>query len=381
MTRREYDNVTVAVIIQNVGGDLRLRGRAGNRLMIDGECADVQQLGEGQPYVVRCGGDARITVPDDISVSVQQVGGDAKITEVSGDLDIHTISGDLVVRSVETVQIKTVGGDLRLKRAGGSVTIDNVGSDATIRDIYGDVWVTNIGSDLYLRNIEGNCVVENTGSDLVLNINFQPEFEYRFGAGSDILCRVQENANASFILPPSTETNLEVAAEVNEDDDGMQSIVLGEGRAKVYITDADTLRLVGEDDDYMINFGVQIEEELEARLSTLEEKLSQQLEGLDERIQAKATIWASQAERAAERAQQQAERAVQRVQRSMERNSKKRKRGPGPRRIDLTMRGMTSREKESDPVSEQERLMILQMVQDGRITIEEAERLLSALDS
>jgi hypothetical protein len=35
----------------------------------------------------------------------------------------------------------------------------------------------------------------------------------------------------------------------------------------------------------------------------------------------------------------------------------------------------------TDPVSEQERLMILQMVRDNKITIEEAERLLSALDS
>ena len=35
----------------------------------------------------------------------------------------------------------------------------------------------------------------------------------------------------------------------------------------------------------------------------------------------------------------------------------------------------------ADPVSEQERLMILQMVRDNKISIEEAERLLSALDS
>ncbi|MBN1566159.1 MAG: hypothetical protein JXA10_20140, partial [Anaerolineae bacterium] len=264
MTRREYDNVTVAVIIQNIGGDLRLRGRPGDRLLVDGEGVDVQQLGEGQPYVVRCGGDARIIVPEAIAVSVQQVGGDAKITEINGDLDINAIGGDLVVRSVDGVQIKTIGGDLRLKRASGPVTIDNIGSDATIRDIDGDVWVTDIGSDLYLRNIEGNCVVENVGSDLVLNINFQSETEYRFGAGSDILCRIQENADVTFILPPDTEITLDIDAEVNENDEGMKSITLGEGRATVDITGANSLRLVGEDEDYMINFGVQIEEELEA---------------------------------------------------------------------------------------------------------------------
>ncbi|MCD4687284.1 MAG: hypothetical protein K8S97_15255, partial [Anaerolineae bacterium] len=86
-----------------------------------------------------------------------------------------------------------------------------------------------------------------------------------------------------------------------------------------------------------------------------------------------------QAEQIAERAQQQAERAAERVRRKMERSAK-RKRDPGPRRIQFALGSDGTPKRKKDPVTEQERLLILQMVQENKITIEEAERLLAALD-
>lgn len=381
MTRIEYEHVTVPVIIQAIGGDLRLRGRDGNWLIVEGDDAHAEQLGEGQPYVVSCGGDARITVPDTVDVSVQNVGNDAKVTDLGGETDIQNVGGDLVVRNTNGVRIKTVSSDLRIKRIEGNVTVETVGSDATIREIGGAVWVSTIGSDLYLRNIDGGCTVENVGSDLVLSIEFSPGKEYRFSAGGDILCRVPPDTDARFILPLDSGVRLDVAAEIIENEDEDQQIVtLGDGSATVYIDNADALRLVGEGEEFMINFGIQIEEELESRLSSLEEKLSSQLEGLDERIQARTEKFASQAEKFAERAQKQAERAAERIRRSMERQTRKRK--PGPRRVTMSVHSDEARKrKDTEPVSEQERLLILQMVQESKISIEEAERLLAALDS
>jgi hypothetical protein len=380
MTRFAQENVRVPVIIQTVGGDLRLRGRPGGWLVMEGDAAQVEQIGEGQPYVVRCDGDARLTVPDNVAVSIQNVGGDAKLTDLGGVTDIHNIGGDLIARNIGSAQIKNVGGDLRLKRADGPVTVERVGADATIREVGGAVRVAQVGADLYLRNVEGGCVAENIGADLVLNIGFLPGQEYRFGAGGDILCRVQSETNARFIAPADTEIRLDVAVEsATSEDDDQQIITVGDGSATVQITRADTLQLVGEEDDYMVNLGTQIEEELDARMSSLEEKLSRQLEGLDERIFAKTEQFASQAERFAHRAQRQAERARERVMRSMERQAVKRKPGPG-RRIIASARIGESPSRASDPVTEQERLMILQMVRDNKISIEEAERLLSALE-
>jgi hypothetical protein len=379
MNRIEYDQVNVPVVVQLIGGDLRLRGRPGDLLIVEGDDPQVQQIGENQPYVVRCGGDARITVPENVNVSIQQVGADAKITDLAGSLEIKTIGADLVVRGVQNIQIKNVGSDLRIKRADGNVTIENVGADATIREVSGTVWVANVGSDLYVRNVEGSCIAERVGSDLVLSLDFLPDRDYRFRAGSDILCRVQADTDVQFIMPPDLDVHLDVAADMTEEGDH-QIVTLGEGRAKVTIIGAESLRLVGEEEDYMLTLGVQIEEELDARMSTLEEKLSERLAGLDERIQSRAEQFASQAERLTRRAEREAERAADHIRRSFDRQTFKRKRDSGPRRMSFSAAIGGAPGRKSEPVSEQERLMILQMVRENKISIEEAERLLAALD-
>jgi hypothetical protein len=391
MARIEKENVAVPVVIQMVAGDLRLRGRTGDRLVIDGDGARIEQIGEGQPYVVSCAGDVRIAMPDTVKVSVQQVGGDAKITDLGEDIDVQAVGGDLSMRNVHGIQVKTVGGDLRIKHADGNVTVEAVGSDATIREVDGSVWIAAVGSDLYVRNVGGSCVVERVGSDLVLSLDFAPDRDYRFNAGSDIFCRVRPDANVTFVLPADTELQIGVDADTKEqEDEGQRTVTLGDGSATVHVSGASTLNLVGEEEDYedyMIDFGAQIGEELEARLSTLEEKLGQHLDGLDERIQAKTVYLTEKAERIAEHARQQAERAAERAQRQAERAMRnmdrqmKKKRGRTPGTFTRGAPASSPPPRPSEPVTEQERLLILKMVQENKISIEEAERLLAALDS
>jgi hypothetical protein len=390
MAHVERENVADPVVIQMVAGDLRLRGRAGDRLVIDGDNAHVEQIGDRQPYLVSCAGDARIAVPDEVKVSVQQVGGDARITDLGADIDVQAVGGDLSMRNVQGIQVKAVGGDLRIKHADGNVTVETVGADATIREVDGALWIAAVGADLYVRNVEGSCVVERVGSDLVLSLDFAPDREYRFSAGADVFCRVKPDTNATFVLPADTELQIGVDAAEETQDDGQRRVTLGDGSATVHIIAATTLNLVGEEEeyeDYMVDFGAQIGEELEARLSTLEEKLSQRLDGLDERIQAKTIRLTEQAEKIAERARQQAERAAERAQRQAERAMRnmdrqmKKKRGTGARHGHLGTPPGGPSPRPSEPVTEQERLLILKMVQENKISIEEAERLLAALDS
>ena len=76
-------------------------------------------------------------------------------------------------------------------------------------------------------------------------------------------------------------------------------------------------------------------------------------------------------------------RAAERVRRTMEQWDAKPKRARKAKRVGFTLEGLDTRAApppRRDPVTEQERLMILKMVQEGKITIEEAERLLAALE-
>lgn len=382
MTRIEQEGIRAPIIVRRIDGDLRLRGRAGSRLSVDGEGAQVEHLGNGQPYVVTTMGDCRLAVPDDVAVSVQFIGGDAKLTDLGGELAVQKVGGDLSVRGASAVTVREVGGDMRIKHADGDVMVGSVGGDATIREVQGAVRVANVGADLYVRNVEGSCVVENVGSDLVVSLDFQPDAEYRFGAGAGILCRVQPDTSATFILPSGTEVELDVPAERVQDDGSDQQVIrVGGGAVSVVVTHAALLHLVGEDEGDSLNFGLRIEEEIEARLSSLEEKLNQQLEGLDERIQARTEQFASQAARWADHAQRQAAKAAERAQQRVERETKTRHKREfrGPWNFGRPTPPHPPA-RHSEPVREEERLMILKMVQDGKISIEEAERLLAALE-
>lgn len=379
MKRIEEVNVNAPVVVQAVSGDLILRGRDGNALMIDGDTPQLEYLGGSQPYLVRCNGDCRLLLPPKMSVVIQHVAGDARVADLDGMTEIQNIGGDLTVGHVRNVVIDNVGGNLRLKWADQDVRIKNIGGDATLREVCGNLTIGNVGADVYIRGVDGNCTVEHSGDDLVLNIAFHPDHEYRFGAGGDILCRIQPETDARFVLPPDMRYELDVEANITETENGKQTvIVVGEGRATVTLTAGRELRLIGEAEDYVFNLGAQIEEELEARLSSLEEKLSRQFEGLDERIQAHTEQFAEKAARFASRAERQAERA----RRSLERKMKSRKREFGGVRFTwgFPPEPPPPPRPPAEPVSEEERLMILRMVQDKKITIEEAERLLAALE-
>ncbi len=379
MTHMEYDDVRGPLIVQQVGGDLRIRGRSDARLVVDGDGVQVQRPPDDGPIGVQSTGDLRLSVPAGMEISVQNVEGDAKLTEIGGAVHVQNVDGDLVVRQASVVDIQAVGGDLRLKGIGGDVDVRTVSGDATVREVGGAVSIEAVGDDLYLRNISGDCVVGNVRDDLVLSVDFVPGQTYRFQAAGDILCRVGESANVRFLLPPEAELRLDMQATVSENETGQQVVTLGAGEAQVHIVAAETLRLVGEAEDYMLNFGVQLEEEIEARLSWLEEKFNRQLEGLDAHIQEHAARWGSQAERWAERmfggwwGEARGPKP------------KPKRRTPGPRRMRFTATvGRPPRPAPPppprEPVSENERRLILQMVQDGKISIEEAEQLLAALE-
>ncbi len=379
MTHLEYDEVRGPLVVQRVGGDLRIRGRAGSRLVAEGDGVQGKRAdNNGASLALQSAGDLRLSVPQGLEVHVQQVGGDAKLTEIGGVVQVQSVGGDLVVRQAVAVTLRAVGGDLRLKGISGDVDVQTVGGDATVREVGGAVHIAAVGEDLYLHNISGDCAVESVGDDLVLSLDFAPKKTYRFRAAGDILCRVGEDANVRFILPAEAELRLDMQAKVGEGTDGRQVVTLGAGKVEVHILGAEMLRLVGEAEDYMLNFGVQLEEEIEARLSWLEEKLNRQLEGLDAQLQEQAERWGAQAGRWAER-------ILGARWDWSPREPKRKRRTPGPRRKRFTASERPLRHDgppppPKEPVTDNERQMILQMVSDGQITVEEAEQLLAALD-
>lgn len=368
------------IAIDQVSGSLRLRGWERRAISAEGDRAEILEGEEGR-FTVRGADDLTVRVPTDSEITLASVGGDAKITGIEGAIAIDSVGGDLVLRKIGPVTIENIGGDLHLKSAGGAVRIEHVGGDATIREVEGEVAVTAVGADLYLRDSSGPAQVERIGSDLVLSTAFVPGATYRFNVGGDIVCRIPPDQDARFRILGCDDLTVDAPDARLIEGGEHEEIVFGDGSALVELQAGGEIRLVGQDEDYPMAINVQLEEELEARLSGLEERISEQLSGLDELLAEKAEHIRRRAEREAERAFRKSERAMRQAERKMEHG--KRKRG-----FTLTFGGGIPRPPHppapppppAEPVTDEERLVILGMVEAGKISVEEAEKLLAALE-
>ncbi|MBN2472303.1 MAG: hypothetical protein JXN59_16380, partial [Anaerolineae bacterium] len=219
----------------------------------------------------------------------------------------------------------------------------------------------------------------HAGSDLVLNTDFLPGAVYRFNVGGDIVCRVAPHADARFRILDCDDLVIDIPGAEQHEADTYDEIVLGEGAALVELTAGGEIRLVGQDEDYLMAINLQLEEDLQARLSGLEEKLAEQLSGLDDLIETKA-------DRLRQRAEQKADRVLQKAMRDAERRAERDKR---KRSFTFSFGGGSSAPRPPrppappeprEPVTDDERLLILRMLEQKQISVEEAEKLLSALE-
>ena len=366
------------VTIENVGGDLRVRAWERDQVAVLDDEGSLEPMAGG--VIARSDGDLNLRVPTWAGINLGNVGGDAKLSELEGPLSVEHIGGDLTLRDVGPVTIESVGGSLRVKRADGSLRVERVGGDATVREVEGEARIGQVGGDLYVRDVADACHVDQVGADLVLSTDFLPGADYHFDVGGDIVCRVSAGASVRFQTTHDRELVVDAPGAKRAEWDHGDEVIFGEGEALVSLEAGGEIRLVAQDEDYMMAINFHLEEDLAERLSLIEEQLSEKLSGLDDVIARQSEKIRNKAERSAERAMRQAERAARKAgkRRSFrfsfggdpfEGGGARPHPGRPPRPVEP-----------AEPVSEEERMTILRLVENKQISVEEAEKLLAALE-
>lgn len=87
----------------------------------------------------------------------------------SFNLDVTTRGGDLNVRGVGgEIRLNTAGGDMTLSRVGGPIDVSTSGGDVSISDSKRSVNVRTAGGDIDLRNVGGRISARTSGGDVTL---------------------------------------------------------------------------------------------------------------------------------------------------------------------------------------------------------------------
>ncbi len=324
-------------------------------------------------------------------MTVGSASGDMRVRTVNGDLQMDNASGDLRVRSVSgDLRLGQISGDLSVRGVKGSLSSDNVSGDMSLRGVEGLVSCKSVSGDLNAAYLEGGLEASVSG-DAALKTDFTPGCDYRVTASGSVSVKFPTNANAQFKVTATGTIHHKVDwSEIAEISGKTLTGRVGDGEANVEITASGNVTLRSKDDakEFILGFepeDVEMDLELESMAEEIErsiqahmaqmERLNAQIEAElsridDAAIQRKVQEATRKAERAAERARIRAERAQRRWQRM----------GVSPPSRPTPPGAPPPPSRRSEPVTEEERLMILQMVQEGKISSEEAARLLEALE-
>jgi len=350
--------------VDSIGGDISIVGWEGNEILIKADDDEIQLEQNGDDIRLSCADDVSLRVPKASTLSFVMIGGDAAVRGVTGNIEIKEIKGDLSMREVGSVAIDSIQADFSLRGARGNLYLKNASGDVSIRDVDGNVNIESVADDLALRGARGNIKV-NVGEDVVVYLEPKADAEYSVIAGDDILLVLPATANATLNLH-GERIDIDWPGIENNEDVIERGVIIGDGSAKITLNAGGDIRVTND-----ANAGDSAEEfgnfaGLNFDWSGFGERISRQVE----QATARAT---KRAEESARRAERHAERHVRRWGGKVNVNV-----GPwdfGPKGIP-TPPGFSK----SEPVADEERMAILKMLQEKKITSEQAEQLLKALE-
>jgi hypothetical protein len=203
------------------------------------------------------------------------------------------------------------------------------------------------------------------GEDVVVYLEPKADGAYSITAGDDILLVLKPNAKVTLSMN-GDEINVEWPGIENQEDITERVLVLGDGSAKISLNAGGDIRVTnnaeaGNSAEDFGNFaGMNFD------WSGFGERISRQVEQATARA-------AKHAEEAARRAERHAERHARRWRGNVKVGRWNWETG-GPKGIP------TPPSPPSEPVAEEERMAVLKMLAEKKITAEQAEQLLNALE-
>ena len=339
-------------------------------------------------------------------VTLEGVSGNCRARDLA-DLVVERVRGNLVVRDGGTVTAGHVDGDLVVRALRGAVKVGQVSGSAQIADVDQEVICESVGGDLRVRGRVLSLTGRAGGS---AKLRFGPDAPRRLlvTAGGDIRCRIPTATQAKVLLRGGDEVRVRDLPVNGEWDRTQTEFVLGTGEGQIELTAGGSVRLSGDDepigpDELNVEIDAQLQQELSEHAGDLIRQVSEQVEAhvesltrqLDERlarfgsgdevaakvqqkIQAAVRLAEEKLAETARRMEQQAAREAVRQDRRYDRRTQG---GPPPvPPVPPVPPPPAPPRPKRNPPTDEERMLILRMVEQGKLSVEQAEKLLAAME-
>lgn len=397
-------------------GDVRVHGA--DRAEVYAECKghlNLQAAPDAAWVRLQAADDISLRVPAQARLTLAQVAGDLRLKDLLTPLQLARIAGDVVLRQTGPVELGHIGGDVSAKKVDGALTLNFVGGDVSVRGINGPLTVTKAGGDVTARDLNGSVTL-TAGGDVRLSLTPTAGLTYTCTAGGDLTARIAVGASVTILADCQGDLTVDIPGAVITEESDHTLIVLKDGAARLMLKSGSDMALSdatfddgGADfsDRLTSDLGARLEESLRASMRGLDtagaglrftpgpeeigpitteaqraaEQIAEATRRAEERIEAIRRKAEAKTEAAARRAERVSEREAQRDARRTRQFRFSLQFDPArPPRPPMPPTPPTPPTPPASPISEQERLTILKMLEQGKITVQQAETLLAALE-
>jgi hypothetical protein len=358
---------TPRITVRECWGSLTVRGSSERQitLAVRDEDGDVNLERAGDTVSFAAPADCTLICPSGTHLTVKRGLGNLRIEDVKGMIDAQVIHGNASLRAVGPVSLDEVLGNLTVHGVAGSLTVGEVKGNVRVQGVTERFTLAEAGGNLTTGDVEGGLEAETVWGNVRLGPPFPPETTYRADTRGNMTVRVPADASLRLAVRARGRLHSGVPGLNLEGEGGDVRGRLGSGEATLEadVTGNVSLEPVESEDPFEVgagleDLGTQIERQVNEALASMARRLEASLGGMDvESATRRVERATDEARRRAERARLRAERAERRWQRASGRE-------PRPRKA----------------ATDEERLRVLRMVEDGKITPEQASELLAVLE-
>ena len=331
--------------------------------------------------------DCELTIPDSGSLIVERVSGNVRIQDLHNNLSIMRVQGKLALRNVGDVSVSRVSEDCLLENVNGKIEMMRIGD--TLKG-------KNVSASLKAERVSGKVILHNLGSQVEIRADDSIEVSLAQMNRENVYLRSSDNVRLHLPLNPDAALQVRSGGESIEFNTGdvkkkikesRCELRVGAGEQKVVIEAGDRVIVTGEvlDENEIIRLfdeldtlWKRIKEESEARQAARENRVNWEISMADgaariamETIDGVGQIASQITDETIQQAEVHVREALKRVEEQI--------RNLG---YDLSVEeepNETVVEKKKADVTVEEKLIVMRLLQQQKISVEEADRLLEVL--
>jgi len=216
---REFD---ASLRIRTVNGDLRL-GRTRGQVTIESAHADVRAEEVASLHITECEGDLRFSA--------------------GGDLQVERIGGDLRVSEADAVRVGRVNGDLWAEKLTGGLNVEQTSGDMRLAAVAGQVMLGQVAGDLRASGLDGGLSAGHIHGDAILEGPFPGSEGYTVRTDGDAHIRLTRDDDVRLVVRAAGRIRATLPLTPTADGTPTYSATVREGKVRMVVTSGGDLRI------------------------------------------------------------------------------------------------------------------------------------------